>query len=54
MRTLEQAIDDCTEIARNKQHAATYYRYKHGKTKDWQELQEAADDMSSLPSGSWS
>lgn len=48
MRTLEQAIDEIAEIARNNQCAVTCYRYRHGKTKDWKELQEAADEREQL------
>jgi hypothetical protein len=48
MRTLEQVIEDCAEIARNKQHAAAYILHKHGRTEDWKELQENADEHEQL------
>lgn len=44
MRTLEQTIDDCAELTRNKRKAAEYFRNKFGKEKDYQELLEAAEE----------
>jgi hypothetical protein len=48
MRTLEQTIDDCAELTRNKRKAAEYFRNKFGKEKDYQELREAAEEHEQL------
>ena len=44
MRTLEETIRDCEELARNKRKAAEYLRHKCGHVKDYKELLEAAEE----------
>ena len=48
MRTIDEVINDCAEIARDKKAAAEYFKHKFGETKGWLELQKDADEHEQL------